>query len=101
MRLWILLLILFTSTAQAQYKDGIVVVQYSADFVKAAEVNLDDLDGADQFRFYLTDHPQIFKKDKDFSISFTPFTRTPLALFLVNTIPSPLTDSVIVISLYF
>ena len=64
MRLWILLLILFTSTAHAQYKDGIVVVQYSADFVKAAEVNLDDLDGADQFRFYITDHKKIFKKDK-------------------------------------
>ena len=43
MRLWILLLILFTSTVHAQYKDGIVVVQY---------------------RFYLTDHPKLFQKDK-------------------------------------
>tara|TARA_R100001463_G_scaffold50547_1_gene100887 strand:+ start:6055 stop:6390 length:336 start_codon:yes stop_codon:yes gene_type:complete len=64
MRLWIILLMLLTSTVHAQYKDGIVVVQYSADFVKAAEVDLDDLEGADQYRFYLTDHPKLFSKDK-------------------------------------
>ena len=64
MRLWIILLILFTSTVHAQYKDGIVVVQYSADFVKASEVDLDELEGADQYRLYLTDHPKLFKKDK-------------------------------------
>ena len=46
MRLWIVLFILFTSTLHAQYKDGIVVIQYTADFVKAAEVNLDKLEGA-------------------------------------------------------
>ena len=37
MRLWIVLFILFTSTLHAQYKDGIVVIQYTADFVKAAD----------------------------------------------------------------
>ena len=63
MRLWIVLFILFTSTLHAQYKDGIVVIQYTADFVKAAEVNLDKLEGADQIRLYLTDHPKLFKKN--------------------------------------
>ncbi len=63
MRLWIVLFILFTSTLHAQYKDGIVVIQYTADFVKAAEVNLDKLEGADQIRLYLTDHPKLNKKN--------------------------------------
>ena len=75
MRLWILLLILFTSTVHAQYKDGIVVVQYSADFVKVAEVDLDNLEGADQYRFYLTDHPKLFQKDKNISVSISCTTR--------------------------
>tara|TARA_R100000541_G_scaffold2021_1_gene7404 strand:- start:6038 stop:6373 length:336 start_codon:yes stop_codon:yes gene_type:complete len=63
MKLWTVLLILFTFSAQAQYKDGIVVIQYTASFVEAAEVNLDDIEGADQIRLYLTDHPKIFKKN--------------------------------------
>ena len=57
------LFIRFTSTAHAQYKDGIVVIQYTASFVKAAEINLDELEGTDQICLYLTDHPELFKKD--------------------------------------
>ena len=64
MRLWIVILFLIPTLTFAQsFKDGIVVVQYSADFVKANEIDISKLEGADLIRMAMTDHPKIFKKD--------------------------------------
>ena len=62
LRLTILLLIPTLAFSQS-YKDGIVVIQFSADFVKANEVDISGLDGADKLRLYYTQHPKIFEKE--------------------------------------
>tara|TARA_R100001463_G_scaffold11755_3_gene32776 strand:- start:1242 stop:1580 length:339 start_codon:yes stop_codon:yes gene_type:complete len=70
MRLWFLILFLIPTLTFAQsYKDGIVVVQYSANFVKANEIDISKLEGADLLRLALTDHPKVFEKEE---IKFLP-----------------------------
>tara|TARA_R100001244_G_scaffold108547_1_gene80297 strand:+ start:185 stop:523 length:339 start_codon:yes stop_codon:yes gene_type:complete len=70
MKLWILFLMLIPCLTLSQsYKDGIVVIQYSADFVRANEIDISTLEGADLIRLSLTDHPEIFEKEK---IKFLP-----------------------------
>ena len=70
MRLWLIILLLIPTLSFAQsYKDGIVVVQYSADFVKANEIDISKLEGADLLRLALSEHPKIFDKEK---IKFLP-----------------------------
>ena len=65
MKPWIVILFLIPSLTFAQsYKDGIVVIQYSADFVKANEIDISKLEGADLLRLAMTDHPKIFEKEK-------------------------------------
>ena len=65
MKLWIAILLLIpTLTFSQSYKDGLVVVQYSADFVKAHEVDIGELKEVESIRLYLTKHPQIFKKEE-------------------------------------
>jgi len=64
MKLWLLSLLFLPLMANAQYKEGIVVIQYSANFVKSSEINLDNIKGAEQLKLYLTDHPKIFVKEK-------------------------------------
>jgi len=64
MKLWIAILLLLPTLAFSQsYKDGIVVIQFSADFVQANEIDISKLEGADMLRLYLTEHPKIFKKE--------------------------------------
>jgi|TARA_R100001530_G_scaffold40616_1_gene31185 uncharacterized membrane protein len=70
MKLWIIILFLIPTLTFAQsFKDGIVVVQYSADFVKANEIDISKLEGADLIRMAMTDHPKIFEKE---NIKFLP-----------------------------
>jgi len=70
MKLWIVILFLIPTLTFAQsFKDGIVVVQYSADFVKANEIDISKLEGADLIRMAMTDHPKIFEKE---NIKFLP-----------------------------
>ena len=65
MRLCILILFLIPTLTFAQsYKDGIVVVQYSADFVKANEIDISKLEGADLLRLAMSEHPKIFEKEE-------------------------------------
>ena len=65
MKPWIVILFLIPSLTFAQsYKDGIVVIQYSADFVKANEIDISKLEGADLLRLAMTDHPKIFENEK-------------------------------------
>ena len=65
MKPWIVILFLIPSLTFAQsYKDGIVVIQYSADFVKANEIDISKLEGADLLRLAMTDHPKIFEKEE-------------------------------------
>ncbi len=64
MRLWIVILFLIPTLTFAQsYKDGIVVVQYSADFVKANEIDISKLEGADILRLAMSEHPKVFKEE--------------------------------------
>ncbi len=70
MKPWIVILFLIPSLAFSQsFKDGIVVVQYSADFVSANEIDTSKLKGADMIRLSLTEHPKIFEKEE---IKFLP-----------------------------
>ena len=70
MRLWLVILFLIPSLTFAQsYKDGIVVVQFSADFVKANEIDISKLEGADLLRLAYSEHPKIFEKE---NIKFLP-----------------------------
>tara|TARA_Y100001937_G_scaffold125115_1_gene191226 strand:+ start:516 stop:854 length:339 start_codon:yes stop_codon:yes gene_type:complete len=64
MKLWITILLLIPTLAFSQsYKDGLVVIQFSADFVKANEIDISKLEGADMLRLYYTQHPKIFQKE--------------------------------------
>jgi hypothetical protein len=65
MKLWIAILLLIpTLTFSQSYKDGLVVIQYSADFVKTHEVDIGELKEVEAIRLYLTQHPQVFKKEE-------------------------------------
>tara|TARA_R100001463_G_scaffold42546_5_gene89081 strand:- start:867 stop:1205 length:339 start_codon:yes stop_codon:yes gene_type:complete len=70
MKLWIIILFLIPTLTFAQsYKDGLTVVQYSADFVKANEIDISKLEGADLLRLAMSEHPKIFEKE---DIKFLP-----------------------------
>jgi len=58
-----LLLLLFTLTGYSQYKDGISVVQFSAEFVKDNEISLNKFDDHNIHVFYLSKHGEHFKKE--------------------------------------
>jgi len=75
MKLWIAILLLLPTLAFSQsYKDGIVVIQFSADFVQANEIDISKLEGADMLRLYLTQHPKIFKKENiNFNVEGTHY----------------------------
>tara|TARA_R100001530_G_C4234493_1_gene133573 strand:+ start:19 stop:354 length:336 start_codon:yes stop_codon:yes gene_type:complete len=59
-----LLLLLFTITGYSQYKDGISVVQFSAEFVKENEISLKSFDDHNCYTYYLSKHDKYFKKEK-------------------------------------
>ena len=58
-----LLLLLFTLTGYSQYKDGISVVQFSAEFVKENEISLKKFDDHNIHSFYLSKHSDHFTNE--------------------------------------
>ena len=59
-----LLLLLFTVSGYSQYKDGISVVQFSAEFVKENEISLKKFDDHNTHLFYLSKHSDHFTKEE-------------------------------------
>ena len=59
-----LLLLLFTIGNYSQYKDGISVVQFSAEFVKDSEISLKKFNDHNTYLFYLSKHSEHFTKEK-------------------------------------
>lgn len=60
----------FTLSANAQnYKDGISVVQFSANFLKAEEKNLSDFKQHNIYKFYIENDKKLFEKE---SIKYLP-----------------------------
>jgi len=59
-----ILLLLFTLTGYSQYKDGISVVQFSAEFVKDNEISLKKFDDHNTHLFYLSKHSDHFTKEE-------------------------------------
>ena len=59
-----LLLLLFTVSGYSQYKDGISVVQFSAEFVKENEISLKQFDDHNTHLFYLSKHGEHFTKEE-------------------------------------
>ena len=58
-----LLLLLFAFTGYSQYKDGISVVQFSAEFLKDKEISLKQFDNHNCYTYYLSKHGKYFKKE--------------------------------------
>ena len=58
-----LLLLLFTVSGYSQYKDGISVVQFSAEFVKENEISLKKFDDHNIHSFYLSRHGDHFTNE--------------------------------------
>jgi hypothetical protein len=59
-----ILLLLFTIANYSQYKDGISVVQFSAEFVKDNEISLKNFDDHNTHLFYLGKHADHFTKEE-------------------------------------
>ena len=59
-----LLLLLFTISNYSQYKDGISVVQFSAEFVKENEISLKKFNNHNTHLFYLSKHSEHFTKEE-------------------------------------
>jgi len=62
--IYLLLLLLFTFTSYSQYKDGISVVQFSADFIKGNEISLKPFSDHNVFTYYLGKNAGYFKREK-------------------------------------
>ena len=59
-----LILLLLTVSGYSQYKDGISVVQFSAEFVKENEISLKKFNDHNTHLFYLSKHSEHFTKEK-------------------------------------
>ena len=59
-----LLLLLFTISNYSQYKDGMSVVQFSAEFVKENEISLKKFNDHNTHLFYLSKHSEHFTKEE-------------------------------------
>jgi hypothetical protein len=59
-----LLLLLFAFNGYSQYKDGVSVVQFSAEFVKDNEISLKSFDDHNCYTYYLSKHGKYFEKEK-------------------------------------
>jgi len=59
------LLFLFCLSLQAQdYKDGISIVQFSAEFTKESEISLKSFRSYNTHLFYMGEQPEVFKNNK-------------------------------------
>tara|TARA_X000001388_G_scaffold77606_1_gene79404 strand:+ start:3276 stop:3611 length:336 start_codon:yes stop_codon:yes gene_type:complete len=63
MKYFKLLLLLFTVSSYSQYKDGISVVQFSAEFVKENEIPLKKFNDHNTHAFYLSKHSDHFTNE--------------------------------------
>ena len=61
--IYLLLFFLFAFTGYSQYKDGISVVQFSAEFLKDKEISLKQFDNHNCYTYYLSKHGKYFKKE--------------------------------------
>ena len=59
-----LLLLLLTVSSYSQYKDGISVVQFSAEFVQENEISLKKFNDHNTHLFYLSKHSDHFTNEK-------------------------------------
>ncbi len=59
-----LLLLLFTISSYSQYKDGISVVQFSAEFLKENEISLKKFNDHNTHLFYLSKHGDHFETEE-------------------------------------
>tara|TARA_R110000787_G_scaffold89177_5_gene188819 strand:- start:2528 stop:2863 length:336 start_codon:yes stop_codon:yes gene_type:complete len=64
MKLWVILLLLSFNNLQAQIPNGLIIVQYNSDWNKVNEINFNKIKDVDILRLYLSEHPNIFKKNK-------------------------------------
>ena len=62
--LLIFMMIIVSQVTYSQYKDGISVVQFSADFVKQNEISLKQFDDHNTHLFYLSKHSEHFTREK-------------------------------------
>ena len=63
MKYFKLLLLLFTVSSYSQYKDGISVVQFSAEFVKENKISLKKFNDHNTHAFYLSKHSDHFTNE--------------------------------------
>ena len=60
----IFMMLIISQVAFSQYKDGISVVQFSADFVKENEISLKQFDDHNTYLFYLSKHSEHFTREE-------------------------------------
>ena len=62
---WFVLVVFFwTSVSIAQIKDGISIVQFSAEFVKDSEISLNTFKDYNTQTLYLSKNQKVFQKEK-------------------------------------
>ena len=62
--LLIFMLVVISQVTYSQYKDGISVVQFSAEFVKENEISLKKFNDHNTHLFYLSKHSEHFTKEE-------------------------------------
>ena len=62
--LLIFMLVVVSKVTYSQYKDGISVVQFSAEFVKENEISLKKFNDHNTHLFYLSKHSEHFTKEE-------------------------------------
>ena len=64
-RYYIIIALAFSSVLKAQdYKEDISVVQFSAEFVKSAEIDLKEFKDCNTYTFYIEKNKGVFDKEK-------------------------------------
>jgi hypothetical protein len=64
MKIWLILLLLTFNISEAQIPNGVIIVQYNSDWNKANEIKVKKIKDVDILKLYLSEHPNIFKKNK-------------------------------------
>ena len=64
MKLWLILLLLIPEISADKIPNGIIIIQYNSTWNKVNELNFDKIKDIDIVRLYLSDHPEIIKKNK-------------------------------------
>ena len=64
MKIWLILLLLTFNISESQIPNGVIIVQYNSDWNKANEIKVKKIKDVDILKLYLSEHPNIFKKNK-------------------------------------